>query len=140
MDRLLFIFVFFQIDDYEEVLDPSSSLHQESTVDPESNPEQVTTSEQSEEKDEEEAAATSEVEVGPESHLESESNPSMTDSLNEDSGDQDRSTETIIPLEVEDQVEPETEVAPEVEVRPVEPLTTLEDAEKLIVRFLLESK
>jgi hypothetical protein len=97
--------------------------------------------EQSEEK-EEAAAATSEVE--PELQLESESNPEMTDSLVEDSGDHDRSTETITPLEVEEQVELETEVAPEVKVQPrekeIDCLTTLDDAERLIVRFLLESK
>ena len=126
-----------QIDDY---VDLDSSLHQESNVDPESNPEVKLSS-------------NPEVELNsnpePESNQEQESNQESDLNDSDDMSVADRSTETITATDFVHEERPESEtetehVDTEVEVEPgkdvPDVLTTLEEAERKIVEQLLESK
>jgi hypothetical protein len=131
-----------QIDDYEENEELDLSLHQESTVDPEPNPSpdsSSTTQESNESKDDHEEEQ--------KSNLESDSS-ALTDSVNESDselnvGISDRSTETITAPDFSNE-EKVAERQSDDEVRPRETeadlLTTLEDAERQVVKFLVDSK
>lgn len=133
-----------QIDDYEEENEELDlSLHQESTVDPEPNTSpdsSSTTQESNESKDDHEEEQ--------KSNLESDSS-ALTDSVTESDselnvGISDRSTETITAPDFSNEEKVTEGQGGNDEVRPHETdadlLTTLEDAERQIVKFLVDCK